>query len=244
MKTRYKILSFLILGIAFVTTGFGASYLFSSNPYLPYFDSDAVENLQEVKKFKELYPEATRGSVISEGIRTVKFTYFEHDTSFVYDGPNKTPNNIVLEISYDPVTKSLLDAELRCTFNDTIDISKTIVDSLSKENCFEQEPEPEPVFVGTLLLNNNPEMVKRILDYCNSTGVKLSIGLRSSNGTHIITNNTCEWQTIEKYESDRELNFVLSGCEHTIRSIEDKPASWSNVTHYIDTNNCEWQERK
>ena len=98
----------------------------------------------------------------------------------------------------------------------------------------------EPVFIDTSLLNNNPEIVKRILDYCNSTGVKFSIGLRSSNDTHIITNNTCEWQTIEKYESDRKLNFVLSICEHVIRPIEDEPTSWSNATHYIDTNNCEW----
>ena len=74
--------------------------------------------------------------------------------------------------------------------------------------------------------------------------MKLSVGLRSSNGTHTIDNNTCEWQTIEKYESDRKLNFVLSICEHTVRPIEDKPVSWSNATHYIDANNCEWQERK
>jgi len=92
--------------------------------------------------------------------------------------------------------------------------------------------------------NNNPEMVKRILDYCNSTGVKLSVGLRSSNGTHTIDNNTCEWQTIEKYESDRELNSVLSICEHSVRPIEDNPAFWSNTTHYIDTNNCEWIENE
>ena len=102
----------------------------------------------------------------------------------------------------------------------------------------------KPVFTGISLLNNNPELVKRILDYCDSTGVKSSIGLRSSNDTHIITNNTCEWQTIEKYESDRELDFVLSICEHTFRPIEDDPISWSNATHYIDANNCELENRK
>ena len=93
---------------------------------------------------------------------------------------------------------------------------------------------------GIPLINNNPELVKRILDLCNSTGVKLSKGLVSSNGTHTIDNNTCEWQTIEKYESDRELNFILSICEHTIRSIEDEPASWSNATYYINTDECVW----
>ena len=141
METKYKILSFVILGIAFITTAFGGTYLFTSNPFLGYFDSDAIENLQEVKKFKELYPEATRGSVIDQtGIRTVRFTYFEHDTSFVYDGPNKTPNNIVLEILFDSVTKSLLDAELTCYINDEIHIvSETIVESLLKDDCFETD---------------------------------------------------------------------------------------------------------
>jgi len=170
MERRYKILSFAILGIAFVSTAFGATYLISYNPYLPYVNSDAVESLQEVKKFKELYPEATRNSVIDEtGIRTVKFSSFEHDTSFVYDGPNKTPNNIELKIVYYAATKSLLDAELRCTYNDKADIvSDTIVDYLSKYDCFKQEPEySEPLMDPSDIIDANNQFALNFYSQIN-----------------------------------------------------------------------------
>jgi len=122
-----------------------------------------------------------------------------------------------------------------------ISITYDSIGSLLSETVTKEFEIIKPVFTGISLLNNNPELVKRILDYCDSTGIKLSVGLRSSNGTHTIDNNTCEWQTIEKYESDGKLNFILTSCEHTVRHIEDKPASWSNATHYINTNNCEWE---
>jgi len=88
--------------------------------------------------------------------------------------------------------------------------------------------------------NENPELLEKILDYCNSTDVKQSPVMALSNYTHIITSDTCEWQTIEKYESDGMLNFVQSNCKDDIRPIED-PTPWSNTTHYIDTDSCEWQ---
>jgi len=136
----------------------------------------------------------------------------------------KIPGTYKISVTYEPIG-SILSA----TTTKEFEIIKSPNDDQN-----------EPVFTGTSLFNNSQDVVKRIFDHCNSTGIKLSVGLRSSNGTHTIDNNTCEWQTIEKYESDKELNFVLSICEHTARPIEDKPVSWSNATHYIDTNNCKW----
>lgn len=102
------------------------------------------------------------------------------------------------------------------------------------------ETSPKPEMINVLLNDNeNPELLEKILDYCNSTDVKQSPVMALSNGTHIITNDTCEWQTIEKYESDGMLNFIQSNCEHDIRPIED-PTPWSNTTHYIDTDSCKW----
>ena len=49
-----------------------------------------------------------------------------------------------------------------------------------------------------------PSDLQRVLDSCNSTGIQPSIGYRYSNDTHIITNNSCEWQTTEDYGIENE----------------------------------------
>lgn len=71
MKTEYKILSFAMLGIASIGSAFGVSYLFSSSASLTYFDSDMVESSQEIKKFKEMYPEAKHS--IDDDLRMVSY---------------------------------------------------------------------------------------------------------------------------------------------------------------------------
>ena len=44
--------------------------------------------------------------------------------------------------------------------------------------------------------------LQKVLDSCNSTGIQPSIGYKYSNDTHIITNNSCAWQTLEEYENE------------------------------------------
>ncbi|WP_148680203.1 hypothetical protein [Nitrosopumilus maritimus] len=43
---------------------------------------------------------------------------------------------------------------------------------------------------------------QKVLDSCNATGIQPSIGYMYSNDTHIITNSSCEWQTMEEYENE------------------------------------------
>lgn len=66
-----------------------------------------------------------------------------------------------------------------------------------------------------------------------------------NNSTHRIDNNTCKWQTIEKYESDAIFRDALGRCwTGNSEFLDDDFVLWNNETHYIDTNDCKLQNRK
>ena len=59
------------------------------------------------------------------------------------------------------------------------------------------------------------------------------------NSTHHLDNNTCKWQTIEKYESDTSLRNALDRCWiGNSEFLDDDFVLWNNKTHYIDVDTC------
>ena len=60
-----------------------------------------------------------------------------------------------------------------------------------------------------------------------------------SNSTHRLDNNICEWQTIEKYESDANFRAALARCwTGNSEFLDEDFVLWNNGTHYIDTDTC------
>lgn len=65
------------------------------------------------------------------------------------------------------------------------------------------------------------------------------------NSTHHLDNNTCIWQTIEKYESNARLRDALDRCwTGNSKFIDEGFTLWNNETHYIDTDTCKLQKIK
>ena len=59
------------------------------------------------------------------------------------------------------------------------------------------------------------------------------------NSTHHLDNNSCKWQTVEKYESDAKLRGALDRCWiGNSEFLDDDFVLWKNETHYIDTDTC------
>ncbi|EIJ66275.1 hypothetical protein BD31_I0376 [Candidatus Nitrosopumilus salaria BD31] len=60
-----------------------------------------------------------------------------------------------------------------------------------------------------------------------------------NNSTHHLDNNSCAYQTIEKYESDSILRDALDRCwTGNGKFVDDNFTLWHNDTHYIDKDTC------
>jgi len=60
-----------------------------------------------------------------------------------------------------------------------------------------------------------------------------------NNSTHRLDNNSCKWQTIEKYEHNTNLKNALKKCWiGNSEFLDDDFVLWKNETHYIDTDTC------
>ena len=85
------------------------------------------------------------------------------------------------------------------------------------------------------MLDDQPEQLKRVLEYCEQKRIGMStnytwpdgkkyhltaVGYEYSNATHIITNNTCEWQKLEQHESAYE-DMTSSYMEKIIPTLDD-----------------------
>ena len=96
--------------------------------------------------------------------------------------------------------------------------------------------------LASVLRSCEQQRIAEATNYTMPDGRKYAIadvGFTYSNDTHIINNNICEWQTIEKYESDSALKNILDRClQGNIGFTDEDFTRWNNETHYIDTDIC------
>jgi len=72
----------------------------------------------------------------------------------------------------------------------------------------------QEIIIDSSQEKRKPLDLQRVLDSCNSTGIQPSMGYGYSNDTHIITNNSCEWQTLLENEKD-----ILSSNKDLLKNL-------------------------